>query len=264
MIRSLSILVSVVTFILVLTISSGYAFQDHILAAWLMEERSGKVIKDFAGNFEDGEIFGETEWVAGKFGKALKFDGETVYVRVPFNKKFQMLNVGDFSFAGWFMADVLPADRGIGWSGVLQQMDLNGTGRTWMAVHSTKENGGAFTYLGSGNTWGTPPVAKQWYHFAVVIEEKGDVDNIQFYSNGEPQAPNTRKMDTCEGDFLIGSAKTPGVNLWQGLIDEMVIFDKALTQDDVKQLMDNGVQNRTAVESRNSLATTWGVIKSSL
>ena len=77
MFKTLSILISAVTVVL-LANASSYAFEENIVAAWLMEEGSGNALVDSTGHFDDGEIFGEPEWVDGKFGKALRFDGATV------------------------------------------------------------------------------------------------------------------------------------------------------------------------------------------
>lgn len=240
--------------------------RDTIVAAWLMEEGSGKQLRDFMGHFDDGEIMGNSKWVDGKFGKALKFDGSTVYVRIPFNPKFQVLNKGDFTTATWFKTDLLPADRGGNWLAGLQQIDLNGTGRTWTGIWPANGENRTYTYLSGGpHIPSLTPKVGEWFHLAVVVKEGGTSDTIQLYFNGKQETdPAVRSIETCEGDFLIGSSKTLGdaKYLWEGLIDELVIINKALTEGEINQLMNNGVQNLTAVGSQDKLTTTWGYLKS--
>ena len=44
------------------------------VALWLFDEGSGDVLRDFSGKGNDGKVVA-AEWVPGKFGSALKFDG---------------------------------------------------------------------------------------------------------------------------------------------------------------------------------------------
>ena len=55
---------------------------DGLVACWHMDEGEGSVIYDTSGNGNDGTIYGAT-WTDGKFGKALSFDGENDYVKIP-------------------------------------------------------------------------------------------------------------------------------------------------------------------------------------
>ena len=49
---------------------------------------------------------------------------------------------------------------------------------------------------------------------------------------------------------------------WEGLFDEMLLFDVALEEDDIISLMDNGLEATLAVEAAGKLGTIWGEIKS--
>ena len=65
--------------------------------------------------------------------------------------------------------------------------------------------------------------------------------------------------------FIIGerSATAPG-EPFGGLIDEVAIYHAALSQDEIKDVMNNGADLSdvgTAVESVGKLTTTWGNIK---
>ena len=46
-----------------------------------------------------------------------------------------------------------------------------------------------------------------------------------------------------------------------GAVDEPAIFDRALSEAEINELMDNGMQAVLAVNTSNKLATTWGNIK---
>lgn len=107
----------------------SHTFEENLIAAWTLDDGAGNAVKDITGNHKDGKINGSAKWVDGKFGKALQFDTKT-HIQIPFNKKFQVLNEGDFTFTLWFKTEELPTKRGI-WIAGFQQDDLGGTGRTW-------------------------------------------------------------------------------------------------------------------------------------
>ena len=257
--KTLSILTSAAIAILLAITHSGFAFEEDIIAAWLMDEGSSKVVKDYMGNFSDSEINGKAEWVNGKFGKALQFDGSGGHVLVPFNPEFQMLNVSDFTFALWFMTETLPKDRG-NWIAGFQQTDLNGTGRTWMGIQADTD--AAYTALGNIRPLGSVPEVDKWHHLALVVKEDGASDTIQVYSDGQLITEEPLSVEDCEGDFLIGCHKNlDAINSWEGILDEIVIISKALTPEEVKQLMDDGVSGVLAVHSPGKLMSTWGSLR---
>jgi hypothetical protein len=67
----------------------------NLIAYWNFDEGSGTLAKDYSGNEKTGTLYNGSiicsggdcpNWVDGKFGKALKFDGSNDYVRVtPFS-----------------------------------------------------------------------------------------------------------------------------------------------------------------------------------
>ena len=62
-------------------VSSGksHARLEGLVGAWLFDEGKGNIAEDASGNGHDGEIR-KAKWVEGKFGKALKFDGDGAVV----------------------------------------------------------------------------------------------------------------------------------------------------------------------------------------
>ncbi len=239
-----------------LTTGPGYAFKDNIVAAWTFEEGSGKVVGDVSGNNNDGELMGGPKWVDGKFGKALEFDGSSNHIEVPFGESMGVLNTGDFTIAAWFKFDIVAKKQVI-----FQQGDAGGTGRTWLFIAVDDE---IRSFLGNGTTAsGINAEAEDWYHTAVVVIEGGDTDSVQLYVNGEiAGAPFAAGMEDSGGIFFIGCHKNI-TDLMDGIIDELVLVNKALSEAEIKDLMNNGLANIIAVEPTGKLAVSWGEIKSS-
>ncbi len=51
---------------------------------------------------------------------------------------------------------------------------------------------------------------------------------------------------------------------WEGMFDEMILFDVALEEDDIQSLMDNGLEATLAVDPVGKVATVWGDVKMGL
>lgn len=234
----------------------GASFRDAIVAAWTFEEGSGKKIVDVTGNGHDGELKGGASWEAGRFGKALHFDGSSGYVEIPFADDLKVLNEGDFTLAAWVYADAMPGEN----KEVFQQGDANGTGRTWLFIAS---GSGEFrSYLGGGTTAsGISIEPEKWFHFAVTVVEGGASDTIQVYIDGDPAGdPSNRGMEDSRGPYFIGCHKNL-TNFWDGLIDEVALIRKALDPDEMKDLMNNGLTNVLAVAPSGKLPLVWAGLK---
>jgi len=67
-------------------------------------------------------------------------------------------------------------------------------------------------------------------------------------------------MEDSEGSYFIGCHKDL-TNFWDGIIDEVVLFNKALSEDEIKELMTSGVTSVLAVQPKGKLALRWGDIK---
>jgi len=241
-----------------LLIAPCYAFRENIVGAWLFDEGSGKTVKDYSGNGNDGEIQGNPEWVDGKFGKALHFDGKT-YVLIPFKESMKVLNESDFTIAAWFKSEEIPPPEWV--ECVFQQGDKNGVGRSWLYIHQAS-GGGIHSFLG-GKEISSDVTAEEgkWYHAAVVAKEKGNSDEVQIFVDGEAHLdPTVVNLESSEGDYFIGAHKKPA-GFFIGIIDEVVLINKALSKDEIKELMTSGVRGVLAVQPKDKLALRWGDIK---
>ena len=240
---------------------SSYAYKENIVAAWTFDADEGDTIIDVSGNANHGTLIGNSALVEGKFGEALEFDGGTTYIDVPFADSLNLLNESSFTIATWFVSYEIPGVNKL----ILQQLDANGTGRTWIYV--TGDTGGEIASFLGGSRVSSGFIIEDgdWYHVAVVVTEKGATDSVQIYVNGKPEGDLIAvAMESCEGAFHIGCHKNPVGNAWNGVIDELVIFNKALSQSEINDLMTAGIMKAEAVEPESKLAVTWGNIKTDM
>jgi hypothetical protein len=238
----------------------SYAIDEgSILGMWLFDEGEGDTAKDSSANGNDGQING-AQWVDGKFGKALEFDGA------------ESVDMGNLQFAGsvtiTFWAK--PSNVAAGRQNILCKA-YGGEGCLTM-----EPDGNLSFYWGDcgGNCDPYVEVARpigafrddEWIHVAETRDVKKREYNM--YKNGEVAASDS--WVKC-GAHPCGDSTPSGLNFligdgyagkFRGIIDEVALFNVVLSEDDINSIMLNGLENIiTAVSTSGKLATTWRGIK---
>lgn len=217
-----------------------------------LDEGNGKKTEDFSENGFEGELTGGAKWVDGKFGKALRFGGEgsDVFVTV---ESTAALNVNQCTFMAWINADH--------WNGVRQIVgkSVHGGcgGRTQYGLFSES---GVFklrveTENGRADISTDLPPTGEWVHVAFT----NDGAMAKIYINGssvvEGAVPGPLKKN--DDPWRIGQDCERLNYVFAGAIDEVRLWNRALTTADIGELMPSAV----AVDARGKLATTWSSIK---
>ena len=89
-----------------------------------------------------------------------------------------------------------------------------------------------------------------------------DGSDFTLYLNGQVDAqvsPGT-KPDTSDNLFFIGGCDIG--NYWMsGSIDEVVLYDRPLSEKEINELMEDGMSVALDVQPGGKLVTTWSQIK---
>jgi len=208
--------------------------EAELVGWWQFEEGSGTTALDSSGYDNHGTLFDNLQWTDGKIGLAMQFDGAAGHIEVPFSDSLRLLNQSDFTICAWCMLNTVPPSQN---RMVMQQGDGNGTGRSLLYIGNTNEirsyAGGATTASGVG------AIAGEWIHAAVVVTELGATDSIQLYADGVAAgaANTTLGMENSEGAYFIGSHKNLN-NVWDGLLDDVRIYNHALTEEELQAAME--------------------------
>ncbi|NQU22996.1 MAG: LamG domain-containing protein, partial [Candidatus Nealsonbacteria bacterium] len=167
----------------------------------------------------------------GRFGGALLLDGNS-HIETS-SEGFQQA----YSVSAWLtVADVVGLND---WRTAAGFWEDRGT--YWM--HFGKEASGDFFgdqggYPGPATVATDPFSRDTWYH---VVSIRDGMEN-QLWIDGEMVATSTTDLPPSPGPaFLIGAKNVAGANHWIGMIDELHIYDRALTPDDVAQLYEPSV-----------------------
>ena len=68
--------------LMLITPSFAFDYKKHLTGLWKFDKVTAKKIKDSSDHGLTGELKGGYKMVDGKFGKAIKFDGETGFVAI--------------------------------------------------------------------------------------------------------------------------------------------------------------------------------------
>lgn len=239
---------------------------DSAMAIWLFDEGKGNKVKDFTGKGNDGDLNNGVEWVNGKFGMALKFDGQTGTVEInnPVNPVDPNLTI------------VLWVNPGA--TQARAHCDIiSNHGEPPRAGYCIEQNGTEinkfyFDFAAEGSWqsgWqiaGAPLTqlkADTWQHFAIVRE----ANTVTHYLNGKESGSknNTSKaiIEPSPKNLRLSNFGWRTIDRqFNGIIDELAIFNEALTADDIRNIMNNGLAGAMAVSSYQKMITCWCIIKS--
>jgi len=228
------------------------------IARWKFNEGTGSSAKDSSGNDYHGaltDMDSATDWVVGKYGYALDFDGSNDYVGIAHS---DLLNLGnDFTLQAWVKESPLNGYRIISTTDVDNGVRTKGYALAIRIVdtYDLKANSVQLT-LGK-DSWGwqvwssetNSVAAGQWQHLAVSVKDAHTASKtVKFYINGEESTTYywnaSGQAATYWGDNVnanrIGSyysATYPsyGEHYLAGQIDDVRIYNYARTAGQIKQ-----------------------------
>ena len=259
-----------ITSLMFVSIGHARIQPEDIVAMWLFDEVEKEVTKDLSGNLHHAKVVGNPELVEGKFGKAFAF-GKGKYLEVAHHRKLQIDDV--ITISVWVKRplrkdanDIAEApfyimEKGGNWAHGKQSQNNYG-----IAIHKILKNMFFFFFKdGFRGVEGIPD--DQWHHYVAVA--KDDEADPVMYIDGI-----SREIVLQDGERRIALFPDSKRNLHIGaliperfdsfsenVIDELIIFNVALSEAEIIQLK-TGIGNVLfAVSASGKLATTWAEIK---
>ena len=239
-------------------ITSEADILDGVVGIWLFDEGSGDKAGDSSDAGNDGVFQGKPKWVKGKFGKCLDFNGAGDFIEVPDAKSLDLEEA--VTMVCWFNWE----GTGDGWQTFFSKGPAEGPAENY--AHFTN-SGGRNTHFcknagGGTGCFNSPNNAfedKKWHHTAAVYDGKNQYN----YIDGElvSEGPLKGKMVTNDGYLGLGFREGSS-HYWKGMLDDMALFNRALSGDEVEEIMNEGLETVMAVTPQNRLTVMWGRIKS--
>ena len=255
----------VVLFATGLLINSGYAniSLENAVGIWLFDEGSGDIAKDSSGNGNDGQIMNGPEWVDGKSGKALKFDGLDDYINLP---AVTADSWEGMTVAAWVWLNLLPNEMPNSYG------EIFGSNQDLYDMYEDRGNNELRCKFATTASAERPGIATanletgQWLHLVGTYDNASGQAKI--YMNGEVQDTHnlTGVISGVQYSSIgaQGGPDGPFSDFLDGILDEVAVFSVALTEQEIKTVMEQGLAESVgiaAVDVSGKLTTTWSAIK---
>ena len=209
------------------TVSNSWAVPAGLVAAYTFAEGTGTTTADVSGNGNAGTLAGGTAWsAAGRFGRALSFDGVNDLVSVADAASLDLTT--GMTIEAWVNPVALS-----GWRTVALKAVPGGLSYALYAHDGAPRPAGTVNTGGSDlSAIGTAALPlNTWTHLAVTFGS----GTLRLYVNGV--LIGTRavagSLTTSANVLTIG-----GNGVWSewfgGLIDEVRIYNRALTQGEIQ------------------------------
>jgi hypothetical protein len=200
-------------------------------------------------------------------GTALDFNGDDG-VEIPDDAALQLPNA--FTVSCWIYPRGTKDAGGNDHAGVVWKGTLIGWGTDVYnyRIATVDDNGLTFGTCGGGVEAhfkdAVLPDFNAWYHLAYTADGSISVAYVNAAEIGNRSDEITYVVSEGE-PVRIGWSQGQGGDInklvyFDGIIDDVVIYDRALSADEVSELMTDGLP-ATAVDPAAKLATTWSSIK---
>ena len=196
---------------------------------WSFDEASGSTVYDSSGAGHDGGIFGAT-WTSGVSGSALEFNGQTDYVAIATMGFGPSFTVSARARPGSFNNDEFArqvfnstGDLTQGDNIVIAQKDTD----KWLARIWDRSTVESVCII-----YGPDAVPGRWYHLLYTFD--ADSGSARFFVDGVSWG------EAAWGGSIVGADSTPQIGrhllsprYFHGTIDEVRVYDRALSADEV-------------------------------
>lgn len=215
---------------------AGYSFENDIL--------------DITGN-HNGISFPIPVYPTGIHNLSADFGTVTDanYISVPNSTDFTFLNSQGFTVSAWVYFDAFSSNSNI----ICGKRDNNSLSE-WQFGWSSTNNGWQYNKFSGGTNVNfrryvyatTTPTLSTWYHICLTDDGSG---NVYIYINGTQHAPTLSttgtfvEMTNTASNFTIGSVGVSAVLKHKGRLDELYLFNRAITPTEVTQLSANATNS---------------------
>ena len=199
-----------------------------LLAHWAFDEGQGVVTEDSSGNGVKLDV-GNAKWTRGRVGGAIEFDAAGENVSVPAGPDFDITTA--ITVAAWVKVNSFNRT----WQAVVAKGDtswrLHRHGNSNLLNFTCNGLQGNFSVMGATNV-----NDGQWHHVAGVY----DGSRLRLYVDGDEDgtAAASGTVWTNDADVRIGSNSHKMVRNWDGAIDDVRVYNRALSAGEIGSLAD--------------------------
>jgi Concanavalin A-like lectin/glucanases superfamily len=222
-----------------------------LMSYWRLGETSGTTAADSKGTnngtYTGGVTLGASDAIAGDSNTAASFDGTDDYVATPLAP---FVNGGTITVEAWAKrtntstADVI-------WAGATE------SSQPILRFNASTNDIGFWPNASTTNvTWAGAASAGAWHHIVLVFNEA--TDTAELFVNGASKGTRTASVAyTSPGNFKVGSRGPAAADVFLGVIDEVGVYNRALTAAEVQNHFRCGQRYRDVVMDTSGLQSYW-------
>ncbi|NOU70918.1 hypothetical protein GC098_05650, partial [Paenibacillus sp. LMG 31458] len=205
----------------------------ELVALWKFDEGSGTTVGDSSGKGNTGTLVNNPTWTdSGKISGALAFSGGS---RAEINPSATLNQTGDESVSLWFKT----SQTSTGYVNLFRQdkrftaLQLTGGGQARVAYWpngSSSNQSLSFPWTYGDN---------KWHHYVASYDH---ALGLKVYVDGNLVASNATNLGSLPivTNKIVLGANESGGEAYNGLLDDVRVFNGMLSQDQVTQLMNAG------------------------
>lgn len=205
-----------------------------LVGYWKFDEGTGTRAADSSGNIKTGRLFNTPGWItAGKFGRALNITSGSQYV----DPSMTFSGGSEVTYSAWVKGTVG------GWCIVGNHATADGTG---FLGNQSGTNFATFRYRNTGggeeiiNGVTTNIKDGQWHFLAGTASASGG----SLYVDGRLENSSGNGASFTGGSIWVGISS--GSNSFVGAIDDVRVYNRALSVAEIKSLYQSGGATRLA------------------
>jgi glucose/arabinose dehydrogenase/PKD repeat protein len=207
---------------------------SQLAAAYPFSEGTGTTSADVSGNNNTATLIGPAWTAQGKFGSALSFDGVNDYVQVEDAGSLDMTT--GFTLSAWVRADTLSGFRTV----LIKEGPNNLTGSFFLQTNGSQLvcgfSDGSFHVH---ETTGGSLQAGIWHHLACTFDDP--LNRVKLYRDGNLVLDEAETAAPIAGTAPLWLGQTTSGERWDGLIDEVRIYNRALSTGEVQADMNTPI-----------------------
>jgi hypothetical protein len=203
----------------------NFIFPIELVAHYSFDYDVGNIVSDVSGKGNDGSTRGAPQYISGKSGKAMKFDGVDDFVKILDSETLS--NRESITMGLWVKTDDVNSPM------MIHKYD----GTSPHPGYALRKYGTG-TRFWAGNTGGdgwltcTESIQdNQWHHVITTAENNG---LKEIYVDGQLcSSNNAGSLDLdSQSPMYIGAR---GSTLFNGYLDEIKIWDQVMTQEEIEE-----------------------------
>jgi hypothetical protein len=217
----------------------AYTPSSGLAGYWKLDEVVGTSASDSSGGGNDGTLVNGALWAAGKIDGGLDFDGVDDYVDIANDSAFDLSAA--VTVAAWIKVDTFTK--------LWQSIVTKGDG-TWRLMRNDATNNLKFsgTGLSPNGATGSVNVNDGLWHHAVGVYD-GSKMYLYIDGNEDASVAVTGTLATNDFNVFIGENAQTVNRHFDGMIDDVRIYNRALSAAEIKAMYEDGSPRVTNVNS---------------